>query len=311
MNPSPAIQADDLRKRFGDVRAVDGVSLEVRAGEIFGLIGPDGAGKTTMMRMLCGVLRPDGGSATVAGRDVIRRPEDVKRRIGYLSQAFSLYGDLTVEENIDFCADLYLTPRGEVASQKESMLALTDLARFRTRQARRLSGGMKQKLGLICALIHRPEALILDEPTTGVDPISRRDFWRILADLPAQGVTVILSSPYMEEAARCHRLALMHRGKLLATGAASELQERVHGAVIEVVTPEVRAARRVLGGCEGVLSLTPFGDALHVRIDPARTSTERLEAALAGAGLPCLEAHPIEASLEDAFLELVGAEEGA
>jgi ABC-2 type transport system ATP-binding protein len=303
--PQHAIDARGLTKRFGAVAAIESIDLTVGQGEVFGLIGADGAGKTTLLRVLCGVLRPDSGEASVAGQDVLRDPEGVKRRIGYLSQAFSLYADLTVEENIDFCADLYCTPRSEVQRLKEDMLAMTDLADFRRRLAGRLSGGMKQKLGLICALIHRPEVLILDEPTTGVDPISRRDFWQILADLPAQGVTVLLSSPYMDEASRCHRLALMHRGHILATGTTEQLQRAVRGTVLEIVTSEVRRATDALAGLPGMLSLTPFGDAIHARIEGDQRAVSSIESALGQAGVAWTEVSVVEASLEDAFLEAV------
>jgi len=300
-----AIRVEGLTKRFGATLAVDDLTLDVRRNEVFGIIGPDGAGKTTLLRLLCGVVRPDSGTAIVAGRDVTRDPEGVKTRIGYLSQAFSLYGDLTIEENMDFCADLYLTPRAEVTRLKEEMLDMTDLARFRTRQVGRLSGGMKQKVGLICALIHRPEALILDEPTTGVDPVSRRDFWRILSGLPGQGVTVLLSSPYMDEATRCHRLALMHRGRIVAQGTTDELRASVPGVVVEVVTPDVRLAARTLQGLPGVIGVTPFGDAVHVHAEQGLDAETVVAQALRDAGLPDATVGRITASLEDAFVDTV------
>lgn len=300
-----AIRASGLTKRFRANLAVDDLTLGVRRNEVFGIIGPDGAGKTTLLRLLCGVMRPDSGTAVVAGREVTRDPEGVKTRIGYLSQAFSLYGDLTIEENISFCADLYLTPRAEVARLKEEMLEMTDLARFRTRQVGQLSGGMKQKVGLICALIHRPQALILDEPTTGVDPVSRRDFWRILSGLPAQGVTVLLSSPYMDEAARCHRLALMHRGRIIAQGTTDELRGSVPGVVVEVVTPEVRLTTRALQGLPGIIEVTPLGDAVHVHAEAGVDAEVIVAEALRGAGLSDATVGPIRASLEDAFVDTV------
>ncbi len=302
---SAAIEIDGLSKRFGETVAVDALSLTVAEGEIFGLIGPDGAGKTTLMRLLCGILRPDAGTARLAGCDVVADPEGVKQRIGYLSQAFSLYGDLTVEENLDFVADLYQTPRDELAQLKREMLAITDLTRFRDRQAGRLSGGMKQKLGLCCALCHRPRVLLLDEPTTGVDPVSRRDFYRILAGLPEQGVTVLLSSPYMDEASRCHRLALMSAGRLLAVGTADELSARVGGLIYELVTPDVRRAGETVAALPGVLGVTPFGDSLHVRL-----GDESVAAAMARAldeeGVEVRNLSRVPASLEDLFVEMVG-----
>lgn len=302
---TPAIEVRGLVKRFGPKTAVDGLDLVVAHGEICGLIGPDGAGKTTFMRLLSGILPADGGEAMVAGHDVLRDPEAVKKRIGYLSQVFSLYTDLTIDENLDFVADLYGTPRGEVKQLKESLLELTGLAEFRTRQAGRLSGGMKQKLGLSCALIHRPEVLLLDEPTTGVDPVARREFWRILWQLPGQGVTVLLTSPYMDEASRCSRVAMMHRGRKLADGSVRQLQEDVPGTLLEIVCARTHDAARAIRELDGVQSVTPFGDTLHARIEPP-ANQERVTSALQAAGLSYETVQAIEPTLEDAFLALVG-----
>ncbi len=217
------VVCDGLRRSFGSVRAVDGLTFGVRAGEVFGLIGPDGAGKTTAMRMLTAIMTPDGGSATVLGHDVRREPQAIKERIGYVSQRFSQYGDLTVAENIEFFADMFQVPPEDRPERARMLLSASGMLPFTDRLARDLSGGMKQKLALTCALIHTPEALFLDEPTTGVDPVSRQEFWTILNDLVAQGMTLIVSTPFMDEAERCHRIGLMHRGRLLATGTPDEL----------------------------------------------------------------------------------------
>ncbi len=305
-----AVSVTGLSRHFGPTKAVDEVSFEVASGEVFGIVGPDGAGKTTLMRLLSGIVTPTSGAAQVAGCDVVADPEGVKQRIGYLSQVFSLYRDLTIGENIDFVADLYGEDMARAAESKARMLEMTGLAPFIDRQAGRLSGGMKQKLGLMCALIHRPQVLLLDEPTTGVDPLSRRDFWRILADLPSQGVTVVLSSPYMDEASRCHRLALMDHGRLLAVGSAAELAAQVSGTMVEVVTPDPRAALRALGDMPGLLSATPFGDALHVRVDAA-DAIDRVQRALRAAGVDFGETREAEATLEDAFIDLVARGEAA
>lgn len=301
--PHLAIDARGLTRRFGTVAAIDGVDLAVQQGEVFGLIGADGAGKTTVLRVLCGVLKPDRGEASVAGQDVLRNPEGVKRRIGYLSQAFSLYADLTVEENIDFCADLYCTPRSEVKRLKEDMLAMTDLADFRRRLAGRLSGGMKQKLALLCALIHRPRLLLLDEPTTGVDPVSRRDFWRILYQLPQQGVTVLISTPYMDEASRCARLAFMYEGRLLAYDTPEQLRASSPSSYLELRCEGQRQARALLQRLPEVQSVEVFGDRLHVALTPG-AAPALLTAALREAGLGCQECTPVSPSLEDVFMEL-------
>ena len=301
--PSPAVEICGLTKRFGPVTAVEAVTLNVAAGEIFGLVGPDGAGKTTLMRMLAGIMTPSAGTAIIAGADVVTEPEEVKKRIGYLSQVFSLYTDLTISENLDFVTEIYGEDRQRAAEAKTGMLAMTGLAPFADRLAGRLSGGMKQKLGLMCALVHRPAVLLLDEPTTGVDPVSRRDFWRILADLPSQGVTVVLSSPYMDEAARCHRLALIDHGRILASGTTAEVTGQIDGVVVEVVTPSVRTALAALDGRPEIRSVTPFGDALHARVT-APDPPAAVRAALEAAGVPFAGVETIETTLEDAFIDL-------
>jgi ABC-2 type transport system ATP-binding protein len=230
---APAIAVQNLTRRFGQVTAVDGVTYEVRSGELFGLVGPDGAGKTTTLRLLAGVLRPTSGDALVRGVSVARDPEGVKRHIAYMSQRFGLYTDLTVRENIDFYADLYEVPRVERPARYDRLYQFSNLGSFQDRLAGQLSGGMQQKLGLCCALVHQPEILLLDEPTFGVDPISRRDLWLILHDMVHAGVTVIVSTAYMDEAERCDRLAMMSLGRLTALGTPAEVARAVGGKTLE------------------------------------------------------------------------------
>ncbi len=213
--PKHAIVAEGLTKSFPGVRAVDALSFDVGAGEIFGLVGPDGAGKTTALRMLAGIMPPDAGAATVAGFDVVHDPEGAKHALSYMPQRFGLYEDLTVDENIRFYADLFGVRKTEREGRSTELLEAAGMSEFRKRLAGKLSGGMKQKLGLVCALIHRPKVILLDEPTTGVDPVSRRDFWRILYELAAEGVAILTSTAYLDEAERCHRVALLNQGKLL------------------------------------------------------------------------------------------------
>lgn len=301
-----AIQTQGLRKSFGDVTAVDGLDLAVRRGEIFGLVGPDGAGKTTTLRLLTGVLLPSAGRAEVAGFDVVTAPEEVKARIGYLSQRFNLYGDLTVWENIAFTADLYRLPRREWEPRAEELLRASRMTPFKRRLADHLSGGMKQKLALTCALIHTPEVVLLDEPTTGVDPVSRREFWSILYGLPARGITVVISTPYMDEAERCMRLMFLQQGRSLACDTPAGLKTLLGGEVLALAARPGRAARDVLRAQPEVQQVTLLGDMLHVVVENAVRDAPALLQALQEAGLETEEPQAIPPGLEDVFVKLAG-----
>ena len=259
-----AIRATGLRCTFDELVVVEGLNLAVAPGEIFGLVGPDGAGKTTTMRMLTGLLRPTGGAAEVAGCDVVRDVERLKEQIGYMSQRFGLYPDLTVLENIEFYADIYGVPIHGRPEKFERLLGFSNLTPFKQRLAGNLSGGMKQKLGLACALIHTPRVLFLDEPTNGVDPVSRRDFWRILYQLVREGVTIFISTAYLDEAERCNRLALLHQGRLLALGTPDEVRAMMPGALLEVRTSAPRRTALLLREHLAGASVGLFGDRVHV-----------------------------------------------
>lgn len=301
--PDLALQVTGLHKRFRDVVACDDLNLQVEWGQIVGLVGPDGAGKTTTFRMLCGILKADSGQAIVAGYDVSRDPEGVKHQVGYLPQQFSLHRDLTIAENIRYMADLYEVPRGEWQARADELLEITYLAPFRDRLAGRLSGGMKQKLSLVCALIHRPRVLLLDEPTTGVDPLSRRDFWKILYDLPRRGVTILISTPYMDEASRCSRVAFMYEGRILASDTPQALREALPQQILEVRCRPQREARAALQGLDEVESVEVFGDRLHVA---TRRGADygRFHAQLQEAGVECEDVVETPPSLEDVFMYL-------
>jgi ABC-2 type transport system ATP-binding protein len=301
----PVIVARGLRKAFGAGVAVDGLDLEVGRGEIFGLVGPDGAGKTTAIRMLCGVLDADAGDAAVAGFDVRREPEQVKRRIGYMSQRFSLYGDLTVAENLRFFGELFLVPRAEQRARGAELLEFSRLAPYRDRLAQNLSGGMKQKLALACTLIHTPEVLFLDEPTTGVDPVSRRDFWKILYDLLRGGVTIFVSTPYMDEAERCGRVALMDRGRVRLADTPEALRGRMHGSLLELVATPQRRAREVLAQLPGAAGIQVFGDRLHLWLRDGATDAAAVCAFLAAHGIAACSVRTIAPGLEDVFVSLL------
>jgi drug efflux transport system ATP-binding protein len=303
-----AIEVTGLTKRFPNVLAVDHLSFDVAAGEIFGLVGPDGAGKTTTLRMLAGVLTPDAGEAQVGGCDVVRQPESAKARLSYMPQRFGLYEDLTVEENIRFYADLFGVSRGARERQAAELLAAAGMSEFRGRLAGKLSGGMKQKLGLVCALIHTPQVILLDEPTTGVDPVSRRDFWRILYSLLEQGVAILTSTAYLDEAERCHRVALMHRGRLLFCDTPGELKKRLPGAVLAVTSAEPRRLRETLEAAEGVSSLVLVGDGVHLMVDDAPRRAGELRARLKRAGVTYDEIAEVTPTIEDLFVAAIGSE---
>lgn len=266
MNEAIAINTSNLTKIFEDNIAVDNLNLEIKKGELFGLVGPDGAGKTTIMRLLAAIMEPTSGEAWVAGHSTIKEGERIKEKIGYMSQRFGLYEDLTVFENIMFYADLYEVPVKERPQRIERLLGFSNLTPFKGRLAGRLSGGMKQKLGLACALIHTPEVLFLDEPTNGVDPVSRRDFWRILYDLLREGVTVFVSTAYLDEAERCTKIGLIHKGKILMEGNPVEIKNSFGLPVIEILIDTPRKAAEIVKKIDTVKSVSVYGDRLHIAI---------------------------------------------
>lgn len=298
---STAIRCEGLGRTFDALWAVRGLDLSVARGEVFGLVGPDGAGKTTTLRMLSGILAPSEGAARVADHPLPGGEEAIKNRIGYMSQRFGLYPDLTVEENLRFYADLYRVPRRTRLAMEERLLGFSNLTPFRRRLARNLSGGMKQKLGLACALIHKPEVLFLDEPTNGVDPVSRRDFWRILYSMVKEGVTIFVSTAYLDEAERCSRVGLMHQGRLIRCDTPKRLRETLSGQLLELETDAPRQARELLVERLGSQRVSLFGGHLHLFADdPGTLATAR--SALSRAGIALRAARPIPASLEDVFI---------
>jgi len=305
-----AIDARGLSKEFRSVLAVDDLSLEVPRGRVFGLVGPDGAGKSTLIRMLCTVLEPTKGDAFVFGNSVLSNPHEVKPRIGYMSQAFSLYGDLTVAENLDFFAELRGVPRSEMAARSARLLEFSGLTEFASRQAQFLSGGMKQKLALAATLISQPDLLFLDEPTTGVDPVSRREFWRIISDLHRQGITVFVATPYMDEADRCDEIAFMTQGRIILRDTPAGMRRRVPGRVVEVAVDRYREAMTLLRTLPFILSVEVSGEVLRVLVDPEACEDEcevALRSTLEGAGFVVGNMRPAATDLEMAFATLIPA----
>jgi ABC-2 type transport system ATP-binding protein len=304
-----AIQTENLTKKFNDLTAVDNLTLSVADGELFGLVGSDGAGKTTTMRMLTAIMESTSGDAWVMGRHTLREAEAVKEEIGYMSQRFGLYPDLSVLENIHFYADIFGLPGKGRETRIDELLSFSNLAPFRKRRAGNLSGGMKQKLGLACALIHTPKVLFLDEPTNGVDPSSRRDFWRILYKLLKQGVTIFVSTAYLDEADRCNRVGLIHQGKLLACDTPAGLKGLMRGTIVEVRAAEPRRAARLLRERMPDASVGLFGDRVHVVTGEPDAAGHRITVACSKEGIPLLGTRTIEPSLEDVFVSVLSREQ--
>jgi drug efflux transport system ATP-binding protein len=302
-----AVKAENLSKVFGSLIAVNRLNLSVKRGEIFGLVGPDGAGKTTIMRMFSGILPPTEGDAWVLDHPLTREAEPLKEKIGYMSQRFALYGDLTVLENINFYADLYDVPKKERSQRIELLLGFSNLVPFQNRLAQNLSGGMRQKLGLACALVHTPEVLFLDEPTNGVDPVSRRDFWRILYDLLKEGVTIFVSTAYLDEAERCHRIGLMFQGNLLSVGTPEEIKGLLKGEVWEVRCEQRMKAREMLQNFPGIRSAGIFGDRIHAVLEEGEKSRWEMEKLLRERGFEVQSIRRIAPSLEDVFISTLTA----
>ena len=306
-----AIDFQNVVKRYGKVEALRDVSFSVNRGEMFGLIGPDGAGKTTAIRAICGLMHIDAGSIHVLGQDPVKQHRQVTGAVGYLSQRFSLYGDLSIDENIAFFAEIHGV--SDYHARRDRLLEMTQLTRFRDRLADQLSGGMKQKLALACTLVHEPQVIVLDEPTTGVDPVSRREFWKLLSQFLAQGITILMSTPYLDEAERCSRIVLLHEGHVLALDQPAHLRSSLSGTLFEVIVPSPREALDMLSGRREIASAQVFGDRLHVWIDrgEGEAATQAVTAAIAAAGLTPSSLRPIVPSLEDVFIARLSAVDGA
>ena len=298
----PAVVFDRVTRTYGAVKALDEVTFEVPRGQMFGLIGPDGAGKTTAIRVLCGLLHADAGGVRVLGHHPVRDRRDLVQSVGYLSQRFSLYGDLSIDENIAFFAEIHGVRR--YGERRERLLDLTQLTPFRARLADRLSGGMKQKLALACTLVHEPRLVVLDEPTTGVDPVSRREFWKLLSEFLEQGITILVSTPYLDEAERCARVGLLHEGRLIAVDSPDALRRSLPGALVEVTSDDPDAVVDALHASAGVTGLQTFGTRVHVRIaGPGERAAEGVGQALAARAVPVRRVRAIPPSLEDVFIE--------
>jgi len=299
------VRTEGLTKRFGQLVAVDNLSFSAQRGEILGIVGPDGAGKSTMLRMLAGVLAPDAGEMEVAGADVVRNPEQVKSRISYMPQHFGLYEDLTVTQNIRFYADIFEVSSTDRRRREQQLLDASGMSAFKGRLAGQLSGGMKRKLGIACALIHTPQVLLLDEPTTGVDPVSRRELWAILYSLVFEGVTVIVSTAYLDEAERCQRLLLMHRGRSLFCGTPTELKRTLPGGMLSIAGSDTRALQRLVRPLAGVVSAMAMGDTVHIVVDDAARRTPEILAQLRASGAQFGEVKEIPPAVEDVFVYTV------
>jgi ABC-2 type transport system ATP-binding protein len=308
--PPKAVEIRDLVKCFGSFVAVDRVNLDVQRGEIFGFLGPNGAGKSTTIRMLCGLLKPTSGSATVGGFDIATESEDVKKHIGYMSQRFSLYDDLSVEENIDFFSGIYSVPRDRRDERKAYVLRMAGIEERRTSLTGLLSGGWKQRLALGCAILHEPPILFLDEPTSGVDPIARRTFWDLIYQLSEAGNTIFVSTHYMDEAEYCHRIALMYGGRVIALGTPAELKRSLAAHhLFHLEVSDLVAGMQTLEKIPGLSEIAVFGGGLHVTAADATTAVSEMRAALEQAGIAVPLIEPIEPSMEDVFVAMIEEEE--
>jgi ABC-2 type transport system ATP-binding protein len=298
-----AVKIEKISKSFAEIKAVDDISFNVEQGEMFGLVGPDGAGKTTTIRNLCGLIKPDSGKITLLDIDINKHKKEAQNKIGYLSQKFSLYGDLSVDENIEFFADIHGVKN--YFDRRNELLEFTRLTPFRDRPADKLSGGMKQKLALACSLIHRPKILFLDEPTTGVDPVSRRDFWKILSGLIKDGITILMSTPYLDEAERCNRVALMNKGKILGLDTPQNIKKSIDREVIEIVCPEARKAYKIIKPESG-FEVQLFGDRIDIVVQNSAVSLNNIIELFRQKGLLITSYRVIPPSLENVFIHLVG-----
>ena len=297
-----AITTHELKKSFGDITAVDGISFDVRRNEIFGIVGPDGAGKTTTIRMLCGLLKPDSGTADILGYDLDKQKSKIKKEIGYLSQKFSLYQDLSIDENIEFFADIHGVKKYK--ERREELLQFTRLTKFRKFLAGKLSGGMKQKLALACTLIHKPQIIFLDEPTTGVDPVSRRDFWKILSNLLHEGITILITTPYLDEAERFNRIILLAAGKILRYDTPQNIKAEMHKQIIEIITPSIRKAYDILKNNSGY-EVQVFGDRIDAVVNNYETDFPVIQNILNKKGIEITEHRLKQVSLENVFINVL------
>jgi ABC-2 type transport system ATP-binding protein len=296
------VKIKNLKKSYGDIQALKGISLDIKKGEMFGLVGPDGAGKTTTIRVLCGLLSPTGGSAELFGLDLFKNKNKIQKDIGYLSQKFSLYGDLTVDENIEFFAELHGVK--DYKDRRNELLEFTRLIPFRTRLAENLSGGMKQKLALSCTLIHKPKIIFLDEPTTGVDPVSRRDFWKILSNLIKDGVTIFMSTPYLDEAERCNRVALLNNGSIMSFDTPANIKGTVQKTIVEIVCNPIIGAYRLLKQ-NSDFEVQVFGDRINVGIMNYEKDFPEIKRIISEAGIQFIEHRIVPISLENVFIHLI------
>jgi ABC-2 type transport system ATP-binding protein len=304
-SPTPIIETQSLRRDFKKTRAVDRLDLSIQPGELFGLVGPDGAGKTTTLRLLAGLLDITEGSATVAGLDLGSQAEAIKPHVGYMAQQFSLYAELSVLENLQFFSDLYDVPRKELKERTERLLAFAGLQEFKGRRADKLSGGMQKKLALACTLIHQPEILLLDEPTTGVDPISRREFWNILTELHLQGTTIIVSTPYMDEADRCSLVGLMYAGEIVVLDTPHKIRRMIKGDLIQIYPQGWQAAYDLVVNMEGIQEVQTYGEALHILVDSGKKRLPQIERVLKKNKIEYTSARIAPARMEEAFISLI------